>query len=182
MHKLSPRFPADYNDRALCQREAGGKKNRFKILRILHRVLGVLNMLHTYYIIISTQTVQSWLLWISIILSLSHMRLQSPRGSGGRCYLDIQFCWRMISLGSVINERQKAVTSFLSSPQAPVAPLRVLPLPVSQRDASGLSVRAKAHLSPQHLHQGPPGWGGGNTVHRALPQLWEHLQGEWLMM
>ena len=53
------------------------KKNRFKILRILHWVLGVLNMLHTYYIIISTQSVQSWL----AVMDQHHFQLISYEAS-----------------------------------------------------------------------------------------------------
>lgn len=66
----------------------------------------------------------------------------------------------------------------LPSPQAPVPSLHVLPLPISQRDAPGLHLGAKAHFSPQHLYQGAPGRGQGDALHRALSQLREHLQGE----
>lgn len=64
-------------------------------------------------------------------------------------------------------------------PQAPVvSSLHVLPLPHPQWNAPGLRSEPTAHLSPEHLHQGPAGPGDGVTLHRALPQLWEHLQGE----
>lgn len=73
------------------------------------------------------------------------------------------------------------VIYFFTSPQAPVPSLYVLPLSVSQWDAPGLRVRAKAHVSPQHLYKGPPGRGEGDTLYWTLPQLWEHLQGECCM-
>uniref|UniRef100_G3NK81 Ring finger protein 207a n=1 Tax=Gasterosteus aculeatus TaxID=69293 RepID=G3NK81_GASAC len=60
---------------------------------------------------------------------------------------------------------------FLDMGYAPVAALGVFPLAVPQRDAAGLGVRPKARLSPQRLHQGAPGRGEGNALHRALPQL-----------
>lgn len=64
-------------------------------------------------------------------------------------------------------------------PQAPVvSSLHVLPLPHPQWNAPGLRAGPATHLSPEHLHQGPAGAGDGVTLHRALPQLWEHLQGE----